>query len=92
MKRRNPIDTLGDERCHREFRRITMRVMVDYVADGTPYCEYATTLGAGGMFVRTEEPLARGTTLKVRFRLGEAEHARIREALDRRAASGSISP
>jgi len=46
-----------------------MRVMVDYVSDEGPCCEYATTLGAGGMFIRTDTPLPGGSMLKVRFRL-----------------------
>jgi Tfp pilus assembly protein PilZ len=30
----------------------------------------ATTLGAGGLFIATDEPLDEGETLTVRFRLG----------------------
>lgn len=56
----------------RRFRRRTVRVLVDYTADGEVHCEYATTLGAGGMFIETETPLPRATQLKVRFRLPEA--------------------
>jgi len=61
----------------RRFRRQLMRVLVDYHALGAPHCEYATTLGAGGLFIETEAPLAPGTALRVRFRLpgGEALHA-----------------
>jgi uncharacterized protein (TIGR02266 family) len=46
-----------------------VRVLVDYTARGAPCCEYATTLGAGGLFIETEAPLAPGTSLRVRFRL-----------------------
>ncbi len=53
----------------RRFRRRTVRLLVDFLAGCGVRCEYATTLGAGGMFVETEEPLAAGTRLKVRFRL-----------------------
>ena len=56
-------------RRHRRFRRQLVRVLVDYTAAGAPRCEYATTLGAGGLFIETEKPLAPGTTLRVRFRL-----------------------
>ncbi len=61
----------------RRFRRQLLRVLVDYHAEGAPHCEYATTLGAGGLFIETEAPLAPGTTLRVRFRLpgGAALHA-----------------
>ena len=69
-RRRNPLEKLDDHPCHREFRRLTLRVMVDYLADGHARCEYATTLGAGGMFVQSEEPLPKGSVLKVRFRVG----------------------
>ena len=56
----------------RRFRRRTVRVLVDYAADGEVRCEYATTVGAGGMFIETETPLPPGTLLKVRFRLPDA--------------------
>ncbi len=46
-----------------------MRVLVDYAHEGRARCEYATTLGAGGMFVQTETPLAPGTLIRVRFRI-----------------------
>ncbi len=53
----------------RRFRRRTVRVLVDFLVDGEVRCEYATTLGAGGMFVSTEAPIAAGEVLKLRFRL-----------------------
>ena len=56
----------------RRFRRRTARVLVDYSAGGEIRCEYATTLGAGGMFIETEEPLQPGSQIKVRFRLPSA--------------------
>jgi uncharacterized protein (TIGR02266 family) len=56
-------------RRHRRFRRQLVRVLVDYYADGQPHCEYATTLGAGGLFIETDAPLAPGSLLSVRFRL-----------------------
>jgi type IV pilus assembly protein PilZ len=61
----------GDPR--RRFRRVTVRLLVDFVAAGGVHCEYATTLGAGGLFIECEQPLAPGTRLKVRFRLPGAE-------------------
>ena len=58
----------------RRFRRRTLRVRVVYrVADQTR-CEWATTLGAGGMFIETEEPAPGGTRLKLTFRLPEGQH------------------
>jgi uncharacterized protein (TIGR02266 family) len=62
-----------DPAVRRRFRRRTVRILVDYQASGPPACEYATTLGAGGMFIESEEALPPGTVLKVRFRLPEAE-------------------
>ena len=61
----------------RRFRRRLVRVLVDFHAGGVTRCEYATTLGAGGMFIETDTPLAPGTTLRLRFRLpgGETLHA-----------------
>jgi uncharacterized protein (TIGR02266 family) len=54
-----------------------VRVLVDFHARGAPHCEYATTLGAGGLFIETESPLPLGTALRLRFRLpgGSALHA-----------------
>jgi uncharacterized protein (TIGR02266 family) len=66
MARRTPA-------AHRRFRRRTLRVLVDYTAADGVHCEYGTTLGAGGLFIETEEPLATGASLKVRFRLPEGQ-------------------
>lgn len=64
-------------RGQRRFRRRLVRVLVDFTAGGEPRCEYATTLGAGGLFVETDAPLETGTPLRIRFRLpgGAALHA-----------------
>ncbi len=53
----------------RRFRRRTLRVRIDYQVGGVVRCESATTLGAGGMFIESEEAAPKGTLLKVRFRL-----------------------
>ena len=53
----------------RRFRRQTVRILVDYHCHDGVRCDYATTLGAGGLFVATESPLAVRTVLKTRFRL-----------------------
>ena len=58
---------------HRRFRRLTVRILVDYAADGPMRCDYATTLGAGGLFIETDELVAPGTPLKMRFRLPGGE-------------------
>lgn len=53
----------------RRFRRQTVRILVDYQAPDGVCCDYATTLGAGGLFIATEGPLPAGTVIKTRFRL-----------------------
>jgi Tfp pilus assembly protein PilZ len=53
----------------RRYRRRTVRVHVEYDAPGGLQSATATTLGAGGMFVETEEPLDERTPIKVRFQL-----------------------
>jgi Tfp pilus assembly protein PilZ len=55
----------------RRYRRLTVRIEVSYhwEGDGRVRTALATTLGAGGLFIPTEEPLARGTELRVRVRL-----------------------
>jgi len=60
--------------AHRRYRRLTVRLLVDFVTSGGVRCDYATTLGAGGLFVESEEPLPPGSLLKVRFRLPGREH------------------
>lgn len=62
---RNAIDS------SRRFRRRTVRLLVDYLAPDGVRCEYATTLGAGGLFIETEEPVRVDSLVKLRFRLSE---------------------
>lgn len=52
---------------------MTVRILVDYQALNGIHCDYATTLGAGGMFLQTELPLNRGDIVKTRFRIPGAE-------------------
>ena len=56
----------------RRYRRQTLRVLVDYLTETGVCCDYATTLGAGGMFLETEEPLVVGSVIKARFKLGKS--------------------
>jgi uncharacterized protein (TIGR02266 family) len=49
-------------------------VLVDVLGGFGGRCEYATTLGAGGLFVESDDPLPAGTRIRARFRLpGGAE-------------------
>jgi len=78
----------------RRFRRRTVRVLVDYQVGGEVHCEYATTLGAGGMFIETEAVLAAGTLLKVRFRLeddGSVHEIEARVAWSQRHDEGTFA-
>jgi len=61
----------GRER--RQFRRRTVRVLVEYLSDAGLCCETATTLGAGGMFIETAQPLPKGSDIKLRFQLPGSE-------------------
>jgi Tfp pilus assembly protein PilZ len=61
----------GASRPKRRYRRRTVRITVEYLSDTGLHCERATTLGAGGLFIETESPVAAGSLLKLRFRLSE---------------------
>ena len=62
MTQRSPRNT-------RKHRRMTVRILVDYQVRGGIHCDYATTLGAGGMLLQTDLDLLRGEIVKVRFRV-----------------------
>jgi uncharacterized protein (TIGR02266 family) len=53
----------------RRYRRRTVRVCVEYAGADGPQQAVATTLGAGGMFIATDEPLPEHTLFALRFRL-----------------------
>jgi uncharacterized protein (TIGR02266 family) len=60
------------DRKRRRYRRRTVRVMVEYLSYAGLCRDTATTLGAGGMFIETDQPLRVGTLVKLSFRLAEA--------------------
>jgi uncharacterized protein (TIGR02266 family) len=60
-------------RQERRFSRRRVRLLVDFLDGAGIRCEYATALGPGGLFIETEEPIAIGTPIKVRFRLPECD-------------------
>jgi uncharacterized protein (TIGR02266 family) len=66
-------------RGERRYRRLTLQVPVTLrcLAESTTLSTFATTLGAGGLFVPGDRPLPPGTRLWVRFRLpgSDEEHA-----------------
>jgi Tfp pilus assembly protein PilZ len=65
--------TLPTTNDTRRFRRIAVRILIDYVSDKNMCCDYATTMGAGGLFVETDDPPEIGHTLKMRFHLPNGE-------------------
>ena len=66
------------DRPKRRYRRRTVRITVEYLSDTGLHRERATTLGAGGLFVETDSPVAAGSVLKLRFQLSETgEHHEI---------------
>ena len=89
MAQRTPKNT-------RKHRRTTVRILVDYHARGGIHCDYATTLGAGGMFLQTELDMARGEIVKLRFRVPGGEELHELEAKvtwcheSRREADGTM--
>ena len=74
MAQRNPKNT-------RKYRRATIRVLVDYQVQGEIHCDYATTLGAGGMFLKTDLSLKRNDPIKVRFQIPGSETFHELEAM-----------
>ena len=64
-------------REQRRFRRLTVRLEVSWLVedDGRVGAALATTLGAGGLFIASEDPLAPGTRLRVRLRLPGGDKA-----------------
>jgi uncharacterized protein (TIGR02266 family) len=63
----------AERRPKRRYRRRTLRVMVEHTSEAGLFCDPATTLGAGGLFVESDAPLPERTTLKLRFRLPGSE-------------------
>jgi Tfp pilus assembly protein PilZ len=52
---------------------MTLRIDVEYAVGGATRRGVATTLGAGGLFIASDEPLDEGTLLVARFRLPRGE-------------------
>ncbi len=59
-------------RPKRRFRRRTVRILVEYRSETGLRRETATTLGAGGLFVETDAPIAEGSLLKLCFQVSDA--------------------
>jgi len=52
---------------------MTVRVKVDIRSGGRVFSETATTLGAGGLFIETDDPLPRNAFLDLCFQLPSSE-------------------
>lgn len=59
----------GLVRPERHHRRRTVRILTEYESAGVRASEFATTLGGGGLFIETAEPLPRLAPITVSFRL-----------------------
>ena len=59
--------TNSNSGSRRRYRRRTVRVLVEYFSDAGVCCDTATTLGAGGMFIQTEDPLPTDASIKLSF-------------------------
>lgn len=64
-------------RGSRRYRRMTVRIRALYEHAGSTREATATTLGAGGLFVATDDPPPAGSVLRIRFQVpgGSREHA-----------------
>jgi type IV pilus assembly protein PilZ len=62
-------DSDGSER--REHTRYETSVAVDYASGETFLFAYLKNISAMGIFIRTNEPLSVGTTLRLRFHVDE---------------------
>jgi uncharacterized protein (TIGR02266 family) len=60
-------------RPSRRFPRMTVRIEVDYRTPSGKERNYATTLGAGGLFIAAPSPPSIGTRLAMRFQLSEGK-------------------
>ena len=81
----------------RRHRRQTVRILVDYQSDTGVQCDYATTLGAGGLFIECESPLPPKAVLKLRFRLPHSDElheleGRVTWRRDPDAGGRSVAP
>lgn len=53
----------------RRASRVPVRVLVEYADKRDFVTDYTANMNLGGMFIRTESPLAQGTQFQLRFRV-----------------------
>jgi uncharacterized protein (TIGR02266 family) len=61
-------------RTRRRHRRLTLRIAVEYTTRSGVRRAEATTLGAGGLFIASDDPLPKGAPLIVAFVLPGGSH------------------
>ena len=68
------MSSKAQQKIGRRFRRSTVRIRVDYQTSSGTRSDTATTLGIGGLFISTLDPLPIGTIVSLRFRLAGSPH------------------
>jgi uncharacterized protein (TIGR02266 family) len=71
------VRSQGRHKVERRFRRSTVRIRVDYQTSTGLRSDTATTLGIGGLFVSTHDPLPVGSIVRLRFQLAGGPHHEI---------------
>ena len=71
------MSSRAQQKIGRRFRRSTVRIRVDYQTPTGSRSDTATTLGIGGLFISTRDPLPVGTIVCLRFRLAGGPHHEI---------------
>ena len=64
---------MSEPGARRRYRRMTVRIRAVYEHAGVQREATATTLGAGGLFVATDDPPPRDSSLQVRFQVPGSE-------------------
>jgi type IV pilus assembly protein PilZ len=58
---------------NREDLRIPVQLLVDYRSDGNYLFDFCKDLGAGGVFIQTEKPLAHGSEIELTFTIPDSK-------------------
>ncbi len=66
---RGSVESIED----RVSQRIPVQLLVDYRSDGNYLFDFCKDLGAGGVFIQTNSPLAHGSTVQLTFTLPDSK-------------------